>query len=93
MSRALPPVMKLCIMQPKEAAAGAEVRRAAPPTSRTGMLLSYERLPVFCTYVLPVAIWVPFLVLMYCKPKVKDKKYLGRFFKTWIGGGKPARVP
>tara|TARA_B100000795_G_scaffold8908_1_gene6304 strand:+ start:1395 stop:1568 length:174 start_codon:yes stop_codon:yes gene_type:complete len=57
------------------------------------MLLSYERLPVFCTYVLPVAIWVPFLVLMYCKPKVKDKKYLGRFFKTWIGGGKPARVP
>jgi len=23
---------------------------------------------------------------MYCKPHVKDKKYLGRFFKTWIGG-------
>jgi hypothetical protein len=50
------------------------------------MLLSYERLPVFCTYVLPVAIWVPFLVLVYCKPHVKDGKYLGHLFKWLIGG-------
>ena len=87
--------MKLCIMQ-LDQRRRQRVQKFAerlPPTSRTGMLLSYERLPVFCTYVLPVAIWVPFLVLMYCKPHVKDKKYLGRFFKTWIGGGKPARVP